>query len=81
VYVGETNQNKLDLADVARRQLDHLGPAGMKAKRDETNEVFLERGHYHFVLPTRAMREKFIGRVELYCHESVRARRMKGRKL
>ena len=40
VYVGRSNHAKLDVLDVARRQLDHLGPLGMRAKRVEQEGLF-----------------------------------------
>ena len=71
VTVGKTNRDPCDLMDVARRQVDHLGPAGIVAKRGQTNEVFLRRGHLDFVFRSRATRSKFVERVEEHCHPAV----------
>jgi hypothetical protein len=71
VTVGKTNRDPCDLVDVARRQVDHLGPAGIAAKRGQTNEVFLRRGHLDFVFATRSMRGRFVERIEEHCHPAV----------
>ena len=71
VSVGKTNRNPCDLVDVARRQVDHLGPIGIKAKKGQTDEVFLKRGYLRFVFPTVALRRKFADRVEEHCDSDV----------
>ena len=74
VIVGKTNRNPCDLIDVARRQVDHLGPIGIRAKRQQTNARFLRQGYLSFSFPTRAMRQNFVDRVEEHCHPAVSVR-------
>lgn len=71
VSVGKTNRNPCDLIDVARRQNDHLGPIGIRAKSGQKNELFLEQGHLDFIYPNRAMRDRFVSLVEEHCHPAV----------
>lgn len=71
VSIGKTNQSPCDLIDVARRQVDHLGPLGMRAKRGQTDQRFLEEGSLSFVFPDRAMRDLYVARVEAHCHPAV----------
>ena len=44
VSVGITNLDPVALMDVARRQLDYLGPPGIRAKRDQTDDLYREQG-------------------------------------
>lgn len=71
IFVGKTNHDPCDLVDVARWQVDHLGPVGIRAKRDQTNARFLKTGYLRFVFPTRQMRQRFLDRVEEHCHPAV----------
>jgi len=71
VYVGRSNHAKLDVLDVARRQLDHLGPLGMRAKRGQTNRRYLRKGYLRFEFRTVAMRRRFADRVAEFCDPSV----------
>ncbi len=80
VSVGKTNRNPCDLIDVARRQVDHLGPSGICAKRGQTNDVFLEQGYLQFVFRTFAERQKFADRVEENCHEAVQIKFLRKRR-
>ena len=80
VMVGKTNRNPCDLVDVARRQADHLGPVGIAAKRKQTNDAFLRKGHLSFVFPSVAMRQKFVERVGEHCDPAVKVRLFKRRR-
>ncbi|AMY00656.1 hypothetical protein A4R29_14985 [Mesorhizobium ciceri biovar biserrulae] len=53
----------MDLVDLARRQVDHLGPAGITAKRNQTNERFLKKGFLRLAPLTRTQRRKLMVRI------------------
>jgi hypothetical protein len=77
VYVKKTNRRPTDQLDVARRQADHLGPVGIAAKKGQTNAVFRKKGYLRFVFPTRAMRERYVTRVEENCDSAIEVWRFK----
>ncbi|HMK90221.1 MAG TPA: hypothetical protein VK446_11390 [Methylocystis sp.] len=72
VWVGRTNRKPLDLLDHARRQVDHLGPRGIKMKLDQTNELYMEQGYIEFPFPSPVMRERYIARLEENCDSAVK---------
>lgn len=74
VYVRKTNHDPCDLLDVARRQVDQLGPAGMRAKAGQTDVRFLQKGYIRLVFPTRAMRRRFADRLREHCHSAAEVR-------
>jgi len=80
VSVGKTNRDRCDLVDVARRQVDHLGPLGMAAKRGQTDAAFLEDGFLSFVFPTKALRDAFVDRIAEHCHPAVTVKFFKRRR-
>jgi hypothetical protein len=71
VYVSEADRNPLMTADGVRRQSDYLGPAGIRAKRGQTNVRFQKTGYLRFVFPSRQMRTRFLDRVRKYCGRGV----------
>ena len=71
VTVKKTNCNRCFLIDLARRQTDHLGPLGIKAKRGQTNARFLKRGYIRLRFPTRMLRQRFAERVRELDHPAI----------
>lgn len=63
IRIAKTNRNRLDLVDLARRQADHLGPAGISAKRNQTNERFLKKGFLRLAPLTCTQRRKVMARI------------------
>ncbi|MBM2716324.1 hypothetical protein JQK88_35375 [Mesorhizobium caraganae] len=63
IRVSRSNRNRLDLVDLARRQVDHLGPAGIRSKRNQTNERFVKKGYLRFAPLTRSQRRKLMVRI------------------
>lgn len=81
ISVGKTNHNPCDLIDAARRHADHLGRAGIIAKSGQTNKRFMKKGYLRLPFSSRAMRERFIDRVEEHCDPAVKIRRLIHRSL
>lgn len=63
VHVGPPTRTRLDLLDQARRQADHLGPFGFRAKRGQTNRKYRRKGFLRLKFPTRRLAGAYIDRV------------------
>jgi hypothetical protein len=72
--VGRPTTARLDALDRARRQADHLGPYGFRAKRGETNMRYMRRGCLRLKLPSRGLARAFIERVKKLDEPYVRVR-------
>lgn len=79
IYVGATMRRRLDLLDLARRQSDHLGPFGFRAKRRQTNQRFRRKGYLRFRFPTDRLARAYIERVERLGEPAIRCRLMRNR--
>lgn len=64
IAVGRTNRAVTDVLDLARRQVDHLGPAGICSKRDQTNERYEAKGNLRFAPLSRAQIAKLTARID-----------------
>ena len=64
ITVGPATRRRLDLLDLARRQADHLGPHGFRAKRGQTNRSYRRRGYLRLRFPTRRLARAYIARLE-----------------
>lgn len=73
--VGKANRDPVGLIDAARRQVDHLGPIGIRAQLGQANVPYHRRGYLRFAFPTRARREKFIDCIEEHCPPAVAVER------
>ncbi|UCI05674.1 hypothetical protein [Mesorhizobium sp. B1-1-8] len=76
LWIGKTNRDHLDLIDLARRQADHLGPAGICAKRNQTNERFLKRGYIRLAPLTRRQRRKLMVRIANLGEPAIKVQRI-----
>ena len=54
----------MDLVDLARRQCDHLGPHGFRAKKGQTNRSYSRRGFLKLKFPTRRLARAYVRRLE-----------------
>jgi hypothetical protein len=63
VSVGAATRAGLDLLDLARRQCDHLGPYGFRAKGGQTNWSYRRRGYLRMRFPTRRLAKAYIRRL------------------
>lgn len=79
VQVGRATRSRLDLLDLARRQVDHLGPFGFRAKRRQTNRRYQRVGYLRMTFPTRKLAEAFTGRLAQLGEPSIRWRLMRNR--
>lgn len=77
VRVGSKNRGRLFLLDHARRQTDHFGPQGIRAKRGQTNERFRKRGYIRLVFPTRTMAKRYMRRVDKLSEPALECRLMR----
>jgi hypothetical protein len=77
VSVRPSNRGRFFLLDIARRQVDHLGPYGIKAKRGQTDERFRERGYIRLVFPNHTLAKRYVQRVERLGEPAVRCRLMR----
>ncbi|MER9190948.1 hypothetical protein [Mesorhizobium australicum] len=77
IRIAKTNRNRLDLVDLARRQVDHLGPAGISAKRDQTDERFLKKGFLRLAPLTRAQRRKVMARISNLGEQAIKMQPIK----
>jgi hypothetical protein len=72
--VGRPTRARLDALDRARRQADHLGPYGVRAKRGETNMRYMRRGCLRLKFPSRGLAKAYIERVAQLDDPHVRVR-------
>ena len=63
VWVDRAAGLELDLIDLARRQCDHLGPYGFRAKKDQTNRTYRRRGYLRLRFPTRRLAKAYVRRL------------------
>lgn len=77
IRIAKTNRDRLDLVDLARRQVDHLGPAGITAKRNQTNERFLKKGFLRLAPLTRTQRRKLMVRISNLGEPAIKVRTFK----
>lgn len=77
VRIGRTNRGRLFLLDHARRQTDHFGRQGIRAKRGQTNTRYRQHGYIRLVFPTRTLAKRYIRRVERLGEPAVRCRLMR----
>jgi hypothetical protein len=63
IHVVTAMRRQLDLLDLARRQADHLGPLGFRAKKRQTNIRFRRKGFLRFRFPTRRLAQNYVDRV------------------
>jgi hypothetical protein len=75
VYVGPTNLDYLQQADLARRLLDQLGRPGFTIKSGQTNARFLVQGYFRFVFPNRALAKRYQALVDKHCPSNVTTQR------
>jgi hypothetical protein len=80
ISVGKTNKDPCALMDLVRRQLDYLGPRGIKMKAGQTDDLFRQNGFLKFTFPDAAMRRKFIDRVEANCASEIQIKLLKKRR-
>lgn len=64
IDVGPATRSRLDLLDQARRQADHLGPYGFRAKRGQTNRRYRRKGCLRLKFPTRRLARAYIARID-----------------
>lgn len=76
IYVSKATRRRIDLLDSARRQTDHFGPYGMRAKRRQTNRRFRRRGYLRLKYPTRRLAKAYIRRVARLNEPNIRCRLM-----
>jgi len=77
IQIGPTNSNPLDLLDLARRQFDHLGPDGIKAKSRQTNRRYSRKGNLRFCLRNRAQILKVVNRINRLGEPAIRVTRFR----
>jgi len=75
ISIGPTNRDPLDLIDLARRQFDHLGPDGIKAKTRQSNGRYQKKGRLRFPLRTQSQVRKVEKRIQLLGEPAIRFRR------
>lgn len=78
IYVAAT-RGQLDLVDLARRQADHLGPFGFRAKRRQTNRRFRRKGYLRLKFPTRRLATAYVDRVTRLGESAIQCRLMLNR--
>lgn len=78
IYVAAT-RGQLDLVDLARRQADHLGPFGFRAKRRQTNRRFRRKGYLRLKFPTRGLARAYVARVRRLGEPAIQCRLMRNR--
>lgn len=64
IDVGPPTRSRLDLLDQVRRQADHLGPHGFRAKRGQTNRRYRRKGCLRLKFPTSRLARAYISRVD-----------------
>ena len=64
VMVEGGASERLDLIDLARRQADHLGPHGMRAKKRQTNRRYRRKGYLRLRFPTRLLARAYVRRLQ-----------------
>lgn len=77
IEVGAATRKRLDLLDLARRQADHLGPFGIRAKRWQTNRRYRRLGYLRLAFPTRALARAFGERLDRLGEPKLRWRLMR----
>lgn len=77
--VGRPTRARLDALDFARRQADHLGPYGFRAKRGETNLRYIRRGYLRLKFPSRGLAKAYIERVNRLDEPRIRLSLMRNR--
>jgi hypothetical protein len=75
--VGPATFRRLDLLDLARRQTDHLGPYGLRAKCHQTNRRYRRRGYLRLKFPTRRLARAYLSRVRKLRDGRIRCRLMR----
>jgi hypothetical protein len=63
VWVDGARGLELDLVDLARRQCDHLGPYGFRAKKYQTNRTYRRCGYLRLRFPTRQLARASVRRL------------------
>lgn len=63
LHVGIPTRRGLDLLDLARRQCDHLGPYGFRAKKGQTNRAYKRRRYLRLRFPTRRLARAYVRRL------------------
>lgn len=81
VYVATATRERLDLLDLARRQADHLGPFGFRAKKRQTNARFRRKGYLRLRFPTRRLARAYVERVDRLGEPAIQCRLMRNRNL
>jgi hypothetical protein len=64
IMVGRPTRQRLELLDLARRQADHLGPYGIRAKHGQSNRLYRKRGYLRLRFPTRRLARAYVERLE-----------------
>jgi hypothetical protein len=64
ISVGRPTRRRLELLDLARRQADHLGPYGIRAKHGQSNRLYRKRGYLRLQFPTRRLARAYVERLE-----------------
>ena len=77
VYVATATRERLDLLDLARRQADHLGPFGFRAKKRQTNLRFRRKGYLRLRFPTRRLARAYVERVDSLGEPAIQCRLMR----
>jgi hypothetical protein len=77
ISVGRPTRARLDALDLARRQADHLGPYGFRAKNGETNIRYMRDGFLRLIFPSRGLAKAYIDRVTRLGEPRIRMRLMR----
>ena len=76
IEVGPATRKRLDLLDLARRQTDHLGPYGFRAKRKQTNRRYRRLGYLRMKFPTCRLARAYTERLARLGEPRIRWRLM-----
>ena len=64
ITVGKATRQRMEVLDLARRQANHLGPYGIRAKRGQSNRLYRRRGFLRLHFPTRRMARAYVDRLK-----------------
>lgn len=78
VSVGPATPSRLDLLDRARRECDHLGPYGIRAKKRQTNRAYRRRGYLRMRFPNRRLARAYMKRLRRLDDSRVSWRLVRG---
>jgi len=75
ISIDPTNRDRYQLMDLARRQFDHLGPEGMKAKTGQTDRRFKKKHELRFPLRKRSQVRAVEKRIAMLGEPAIHIRR------